>query len=412
MVKSEGAAKFNNPFIPLRHSNFRYYFFGMIVSQTGSWMQNIAQPWLAYRLTDSPFLLSLVSALQFLPVLFLSLFAGVFVDRFPKKKILMFTQSCFLLITMSLAVLTWLGKVRYWHILITSTLMGITNTLDMPSRQSFVIELVGKDDLMNAIALNSAVFNVARIFGPALAGVIMANFGPALCFFGNSLSFGAVLISLFLIKPYQVERKPPAEQKIIANIREGLVHIYQNKILLSTVIIMAVVNLFGMNFQVLVPVYTVQILKKSEVTFGLLMSFMGFGSLGGALLTASISRAGPKRFMLYVVPFINAGALMLVGILRSYYLVAVILSINSFFNMMLMASANSSMQLNTTNEFRGRVMSLYTMVFAGISPFGNVFAGAISNRFNAAVGFIACGAALLIVMTPLYYVLGKKVGKV
>jgi MFS family permease len=412
MEKIEGASRFNNPFIPLKHANFRYYFFGMIISQTGSWMQNIAQPWLAYRLTESPLMLSLVSALQFLPLLFFSLFAGVYVDRFPKRKILMITQMSFLLITMALAILTLTGKIQYWHLLITSTLMGLTNTLDMPGRQSFVIELVGKDDLMNAIALNSAVFNVARIFGPALAGIIMASFGPGFCFLGNSISYAAVLISLFFIKPLHIPKAPPKNAKVIANIKDGLKHIYNNKILMTTVIIMSVVNLLGMNYNVLVPVFTIQVLHMSEITYGLMMSFMGFGSLGGALLTASISRTGPKRFMLYIVPFINAGVLILVGFLRNFYIILPILTINSFFNMMLMASANSSMQLNTTNEYRGRVMSVYTLVFAGAAPFGNVFAGAISTRFDAAVGFIACGVALLVVMIPIYAILGKKVGKV
>ncbi len=412
MANTTTASKFNNPFNPLKHKNFAYYFFGMIISQTGSWMQNVAQPWLAYRLTDSALLLSLVSALQFLPVLFFSLFAGVFIDRVSKKKILIITQTAFLVITMALAILTLSGRIQYWHLLITSTLMGITNTLDMPARQSFVIELVGKEDLMNAIALNSAVFNVARIFGPALAGLIMASFGPGFCFLGNSISFAAVLTSLFFINPLKIEKTSPKDVNIITNIKDGLIHIKKNNILVTTVVIMSAVNLLGMNYNVLVPVFTIQILKMSEITYGLIMSFMGFGSLAGALLTASISKSGPKRFMLYVVPFINAGVLILVGFLRNFYVILPILTINSFFNMMLMASANSSMQLNTTNEYRGRVMSVYTLVFAGMTPFGNVFAGAVSNSFGAAWGFVACGAALLIAMIPIYYILGKKIGKV
>jgi Arabinose efflux permease len=374
-------------------------------------MQNIAQPWLAYRLTDSPLMLSLVSSLQFLPVLILSLFAGVIVDKISKKRILLITQLCFMIITMALALLTWTGRIKYWHLLVTSLLMGITNTFDMPSRQSFVIELVGKDDLMNAIALNSAVFNTARIFGPALAGVVMYSFGPALCFAVNSITFAAVLVSLFFIKPYPVEKKPPKNEKVLENIKDGVMHIYERKILLSTVIVMSAMCIFGMNFNVLIPVFTDQILGQKELGYGILMSCMGAGSLIGALLTASISNSGPKRFMLYIVPVISSFLLIITGFVRSYVLVGLILAVSGFFNIMFMSCANSSLQLNSANEYRGRVMSIYVLIMGGFAPFGSLYAGAVSDRFNAAWGFVACGVALLIVMIPVYYILDKKIGK-
>jgi MFS family permease len=197
----------NNPFIALKHNNFKYYLIGMMVSQIGSWMQNIAQPWLAYSLTKSPFLLSLVSALQFTPVLIFSLLAGVVVDRFPKKKLIIITQTASLIITGALAILVYSGNIQYWHLLVTSKLLGFVNTLDMPVRQSFLIELVGKEDLMNGIALNSAMFNLARTIGPAIAGLVMKYFGIATCFLVNSISFAAVLVSLFFIKPILIQKK-------------------------------------------------------------------------------------------------------------------------------------------------------------------------------------------------------------
>jgi len=176
----------------------------MCISTTGTWMQNIAQPWLAFQLTNSPFLLSVIGAFQFTPVLLFSLFAGVLIDKLPKKNILIFTQSASLVITLILAILVLTGKIQYWHILVTATALGFVNTLDMPSRQTFVIELVGKEDRMNAIALNSTVFNLSRIVGPAIAGIVMGYFGAAACFFANSFSFGAVVISLFFIKPLKI----------------------------------------------------------------------------------------------------------------------------------------------------------------------------------------------------------------
>ena len=232
-VTNEVKNKFNNPFIALKHNNFRYYWIGMCVSLIGTWMQNIAQPWLAYTLTNSPFLLSLIGIVQFTPMLIFALFAGVFVDKFSKKKILLFTQSASLVITLILAILVWTGKIEYWHILIMSTFLGIVNTVDMPARQSMVIELVGREDLMNAIALNSMVFNLARIIGPALAGIVMGYAGVAVCFFANAISFGAVVISLFFIKLHPVETKQKAEENnLLGEIKDGLRYIYHKKVLL------------------------------------------------------------------------------------------------------------------------------------------------------------------------------------
>ena len=254
---------FNNPFFSLRHKNYLYYFIGMCVSTTGTWMQNTAQPWLAYSLTNSPFLLSLVSALQFTPVLLFSLFAGVVIDRIPKKTILIFTQSASMLITLALAVLVWTGQVRYWHLLVSATLLGFVNTFDMPSRHSFVIELVGHDDLMNAIALNSMTFNVARVIGPSVAGLVMAFFGTSICFLANSISFGAVLISLFFIHPItSATVQSNKSQDLFANIKEGLQYIRKHQVLWMTLAITAVVATFIPNFPVTIPVFAQQILHQ------------------------------------------------------------------------------------------------------------------------------------------------------
>ncbi len=409
--KKKTGIKVGNPFASLKHRNFRFYWFGMCISLIGTWMQNIAQPWLAYRLTDSPFWLGVISALQFAPMLVLSLFAGVLVDKIPKKRILVISQTSFLIITMTLAILTWTGFIRYWHLLITALLMGIVNAFDMPARQAFVIELVGKEDLMNGIALNSAAFNGARIIGPAIAGLVMGAFGPALCFFINSVTFAAVLFSLFFIKPYVIEKPPVKEEGIFKQIGDGLKYIYKSEILFSTVLIMIVVGTFANNFTVLVPVFAVEVLNQQETGYGVLMSFMGIGCLISALLVAAFSQTGPKKFIMRGVPLLVAASLIITGFSRSFFITGVILLITGFFFSGIIAIANSTMQLNSSGEYIGRVMSVYSIVFIGSTPLGNIYSGAISDRFGAPMGFIACGAIIIILMIPIYIYLKRKSGK-
>jgi MFS family permease len=394
-------ANLNNPFIALRHSNFRYYAFGMIISTIGTWMQNIAQPWLAYNLTQSPLLLSLIGALQFTPVLLFSLFAGVLIDKYPKKKILIATQSASLIITLMLAILVWTGRVQYWHILLLATALGFVNTLDMPARQSFVIELVGRGDLMNAIALNSTVFNLSRVIGPAIAGVVIATAGISVCFFINSISFAAVLLSLFFIKPLQILQQQHIPKRVLEEIKEGLRYIRRSPVLLETLLAVLIVGTFAPNTSVLVPVYAKEILNQQEVGFGFLMSFLGLGSLCGSLFIASSSRTGPKRWLLTAVPFVIGLMLIANGLTNTFFLTALCLGLNGFFFLAFASNANSTLQLNTGHDYRGRVMSVYSLVFSGSTPLGNLYAGSISDRFNARIGFAACGIAILILMVPL-----------
>jgi MFS family permease len=398
---------FNNPFTALKHANFRYYWFGMCVSLLGTWMQNIAQPWLAYSLTKSPFLLSLVGALQFIPVLFFSLFAGVWVDRLPKKRILLFTQSSFMVITFTLATLVKLGQVRYWHILVAALLMGMVNALDMPTRQAFVIELVGKADLMNAIALNSSVFNLARTFGPAVAGIVMGYAGVGDCFYINSLSFAAVIIGLVFIRPVNVEQRPaPPSQKMLPEIKDGLDYLRRDPLLRRTLIITAIVCTFAVNYNVLVPVLAKTVLKQQATGFGFLMSFMGIGSFIGAMSIAASSKAGPRQKILKLAPFLIAGSLIITGYARQYFLTGLGLAATGLCFVVFSSTANSTMQLNTANEYRGRVMSIYTLVFGGLTPAGNLYAGWIAEHYGPRVGFLAC--SLMIVLLCLLLCVGRK----
>lgn len=394
MEKSSSVeVKFNNPFASLKQRNFRIFWSGMCVSLIGTWMQNIAQPWLAYKLTDSPFLLSLIGTLQFTPMLFFSLFAGVLIDKFSKKKILIFTQIASLFITLVLAILVWLGNIQYWHILVMAVALGIINTVDMPARQAFVSELVDKEHLMNAIAMNSMAFNLARIIGPAIAGIIMGVAGVAVCFFINSLSFAAVLISLFFLKSLPSPRTAGSRAPVLGEIMDGLRYIRKDKVILSTLLVLAVVGTFAPNFNVLVPVFSKTILLQSEAGYGFLMSFLGFGSLIGAIFIAAISKAGPRKALLYVVPYVIGAFLAITGFASSFALTALSLAVTGFFFVAFTSNCNSTVQVHTSNEYRGRVMSVYTLVFAGSTPIGNLYAGIFSDRFSARIGFISCGAA-------------------
>lgn len=399
--------KFNNPFSALRHRDFRYYWGSMCISLIGTWMQNIAQPWLAYTLTKSPFLLSLVGALQFTPMLLFSLFAGIVVDRFPKRHLLFFTQAASLLITLTLALLVWTGHVRYWHILVLATALGFVNTLDMPTRQTFMIELVGKEDLMNAIALNSSVFNMARVIGPALAGLIMATMGTAFCFYINSFSFAAVIFALFFIHPETGRERKETKGGIWSDIKDGLGYIAHNEVLSRTLLTVIIVGVFGMNLSVLVPVFAKEILGQQETGYGLLMSFVGMGSFAGAMLIATMSRSGPQKFFLNIVPIFLAVLLMLTGLTDLFIMTGLSLAASGLCFVAFISSANSTLQLNSSDEYRGRVISLYTLVFGGSVPIGNLYSGIISNHLGPRAGFIACGGIILLLL-GMRHIFGEK----
>ncbi len=402
-LPSQDKRSLNNPFLPLRHSNFRYYWIGMCISLIGTWMQNVAQPWLAYTLTKSAFLLGVVGAIQFMPVLLFSLFAGVLVDKISKKKILFFTQSASLVVTLILAILDFSGHIQFWHILVLAAALGLVNTFDMPARQSFVIQLVGKDDLMNAIALNSAMFNMSRIVGPAIAGLVIGYYGVGMCFLANSISFAAVVISLFFIHPLPMAaRRLAANQHIMADIMDGLRYIYRRRILLDATLLMTIIGTFAMNNNVLIPVFSEVVLKQNAMGMGILFSCSGIGALIGAMLVAVTSKSGPNKLVIYAVPTVIGIFLILNSFTINFLIAGFYIAVTGLFFNLFSATINSTMQLNTENQFRGRVMSVYTLVFSGSTPIGNLYAGLADDYLGARFGFAACGAIVLILLIPMY----------
>ncbi|OGW47955.1 MAG: MFS transporter [Nitrospirae bacterium GWC2_57_9] len=378
-------------FSALRHRNFRLFFAGQLVSLIGTWMQNVGQAWLVLELTQSSFKLGIVSALQFAPMLFLSFPAGVLIDYFPKRRLIVTAQAVMMFLALTLALLDFSGTVRYWHILILATVLGIANTVDMPARQSFIIEMVGKEDLMNAIALNSSIFNAARAAGPAIAGLLIGTFGTAVCFLVNGLSYLAVILGLYLMKFEESAPRHRRPYSFGGDIREGLQYIRTKPVILITILLVAVVGVFGANFTVLVPVFVRQELQRDAAAFGLLMSCFGLGALLGALSLALLSRRGPTPALLLGGGMGLSLTLIAIGFQNSYAVTAVLLVLAGWFLVTFFSMANTTIQLETEDRLRGRVMSIYTLTFGGLTPFGSLFAGAVAHWIKTPLTFALGG---------------------
>src|SRR6266851_5344353 len=359
-------------FLALRHRNFRLFWTGQLISLIGTWMQTIGQAWLVLELTHSALLLGLVGALQFLPVLILSLFGGVLADRLPKRTVLRFTQSFATLQAFVLWILVATGEVRLWHVLVLASLLGLTNSIDMPTRQAFVVEMVGREDLPNAIALNSSIFNMARIFGPGLGGLIIAWLGVAPLFLLNAISFIPVIIGLFLIDTKglyaQVKRvtaqKDAPRPSALQSLREGLAYVVHSPAILLIVAVIGVISLFGINFNVVLPLFATDVLHVGAVGFGFISSAFGLGSLLSALWLAWGNRKPSMRLLL-----LSAGMFCaleaLFAISHWYPLSLLLIAGVGFTQIAFSATANTILQTVTPDKLRGRVMSVYLTVFAG-----------------------------------------------
>lgn len=382
---------YEGAFSALRHRDFRLFSTGQMISLMGTWMQNVGQAWLVLTLTNSPFQLGLVSAAQFLPVLLVTLFAGVVIDRASKRNLLLVTQVSLMLLALTLAILVSTGLIRYWHIVLLALGLGLVNAFDMPVRQSYVFELVGgRDDLMNAIALNSSIFNVARIVGPALAGLVMGTWGPGAAFYLNAASFVAVIWGLLLI-PARPPQRATQDGRLLEHLKEGLLYVGRVEKVGGPLILLGVLSTFAMNFNVLVPVYAKSVLHQSARGYGLLMSFLGAGALVGALSLAGRARRGPDpRLLLVAGAGLGLFQLLLAGV-KDYVLAGVVLALMGWSMITFISSVNSTIQLTVPDELRGRVMSLYSLLLAGVTPLGALFAGGLADRFGAPVSLALAG---------------------
>jgi MFS family permease len=394
-------------FHALTHKNFRYYWLGQCVSLIGTWMQNIGQSWLVLTLTGSPFLLGVLGMVQFLPIMIFSLFAGVIVDRFPKKRILLVTQTISMVLAFILAFMVFTHTVRFSYILVLALVLGCTNTIDMPTRQAFTVEIAGREDLMNAIALNSAIFNLARILGPAIGAALMAWLGAGWCFILNGLSFIAVIFGIFHIEVKPYVRKKSLESSILHEIKDGLIYVAKTRVLLQTVLMVTVIGIFAFNYNVLVPSFTREVLHQSEKTYGFLMSALGIGSLLGAI-TVSARGKKPKMKVIFSSSLVIACMLFFTGLTTKYYTTAIFLGFTGIFNIFFSTTANSTLQMNSTDEYRGRVMSVYSLVFAGVTPIGNLFSGYVAGSLGASYGFMLSGIITLFLVIVLILTFRRK----
>jgi MFS family permease len=375
-------------FSALHNRNYRYFFAGQVVSNSGTWISRIAQDWLVLSLTGSAFAVGVTTAMQFLPVLLFGLFGGVIADRFPKRQLLMVTQGAMGVLAAGLAALTLAGAVRPEHIYVFAFLLGLVTVVDNPARQTFVVEMVGKADLANAVSLNSANFQTARLVGPAVAGALMAAVGAGWAFAVNALSFGAVILGLLAMRAGELRRQPrlPREK---GQLREGLRYVAERPDLIWPIVLIGFLGTFGFNFPTVLSGFAYSVFHVGPGKYGLLNTALALGSLAGALLAAR--RARP-RLRLLVAAALGFGLLeAMAGLAPDYWSFAVLLTLVGLLGLTFNTAANALVQLRTAPEMRGRVMSLFMMVFAGGTPLGAPLVGWLTQQYGPRVGLLACG---------------------
>ncbi len=377
----------------LRHRNFQLFFSGQLISLIGTWMQSVAQSWLVYRLTGSALLLGSVGFASQIPVFLFAPLGGIAADRLNRRYVVIGTQVASMLLAFILAVLTLTHKVQVWHIFVLASLLGVVNAFDIPGRQSFLVDMVGKDDLMNAIALNSSMFNGARVIGPAIAGILVAKIGEGWCFFANAVSYIAVIIGLLLMRVQSPARAVMASP--FEHMMEGFRFVNQTAPIRALLLLLGVVSLVGMPYVVLMPIFADQILHGGARGLGILMGSTGVGALLGALTLAF--REGVKGLGRWVA-WCSAGfgASLIVFALSHNFWISVILLLPVGYTIMLqMASSNTLIQVMVPDALRGRVMAVYSMMFMGMAPIGALLGGAVAEHLGAplAVG-IGGGASI------------------
>ena len=377
----------------LGHRNYRLFAGGQIISLCGTWMQMIAQSWLVYRLTGSATLLGLVGFAGRFPVFVFATLGGTAADRWDRRRIIIATQTASMVLALVFAALTLTEVIRVWHIFALSILLGIVNALDIPVRQAFVIDMVGREDILNAIAINSSIFNGARIIGPAIAGVIVASVGEGWCFMINGLSYIAVIAGLIMMRLEPVIRAR-VSGSALAHIIEGFRYAVTTRPVRALLLLLGLVSFMGMPYTVLMPIFADRILGGGANALGLLMGAAGFGALAGAVLLAS--REG-VRGLGRMVAISSAGfgiSLALFAMSRSLWLSIALLVPVGLFMMIEMAASNTFIQTVVPDELRGRVMAVYSMMFMGMAPLGAIFAGLLADRAGApitvALGGLAC----------------------
>ena len=382
----------------LRHRNYRLFLTGQVISTVGTWMQSVAMPWLALQLTHSGLLVGLVLAAQFTPVLLGGPLGGVVADRFRKRNVLLVTQSLFMVPSFALFAVSGTGHAQYWMVIVAAFVTGTINLFDVPSRQAFVIEMVGRQDLMNAIALNSSVFNGSAVIGPAVAGLVIAAVGVPICFLANSVSYLAAIAALLLMRNLPDVVPQRGELPFLTRLAEGASYARHEKVVGMLLVAVAVFSLFAMNRLTLIPLFADQVLHVGAHGFGFLLGSMGLGALVGALTLAFIPKLGADPRRQLWMAMIWVAALLEFSISRVFVLSMAALFVAGYCQISFVAAANNRIQTITPDHLRGRVMSLYGQALIGVSPLGSIQAGVLANRFGApwamAIGAVIAGACV------------------
>ncbi|MDX2932963.1 MFS transporter [Streptomyces ipomoeae] len=385
---ASGARERASMFRSLRIRNYRLFFVGQVVSNIGTWMQRIAQDWLVLSLTGSSTAVGVTMALQFLPMLLFGLYGGVLVDRFPKRRLLFVTQTSMAVTGLALAALTLSGHVQVWHVYVAAFAVGMATVVDNPARQSFVSEMVGPEQLQNAVSLNSANFQSARLVGPAVAGVLITTVGTGWAFLYNGLSFVAPIAGLLLMRTRELHPARRAPRKK-GQLREGLRYVAGRPELLWPIVLVGFIGTFGFNFPVWLSAYADDVFHTGAGTYSLFNTLMAVGSVSGALLAA---RRGTARLRVLIAGALAFGVLEIVAALApAYWIFALLMVPIGMFGLTVNVTTNTAIQMNTDPVMRGRVMALYMMVFLGGTPLGAPIAGWVTDAYGPRVGFVAGG---------------------
>lgn len=391
-------------FSSLKIHNYRLFFTGQVISNTGTWMQRIAQDWLVLTLTGSSAAVGVTTALQFLPMLLFGLYGGVLVDRLPKRPLLLFTQSAMGLTGLALAALTLTGHVQVWHVYVTAFVLGLVTVVDNPARQTFVSEMVGPRQLANAVSLNSANFQSARLVGPAVAAVLISAVGSGYAFLINGLSFAAPLAGLLMMRMGDLH-KAPRTPRGKGQLREGLRYVAGRPDLIWPIVLVGFIGTFGFNFPIWLSAFADKVFDGGPGMYGTLNTLIAAGSLAGALLAA---RRGAGRLRLLVAAAAAFGVLEIVAAFApSVWIFAVLMVLTGMFGLTVNVTANSYVQMATEPQMRGRVMALFMMVFTGGTPLGAPLLGWITDAYGARTGFAVGGAISLLAALAVGLILAR-----
>jgi MFS family permease len=394
----------------LQSRSYRLFWLGQMISLVGTWVQSVAQQWLVLQLTHSAFDVGLIVTVQFLPVLLLSLFVGPLTDRVDKRMLLLLTQVAAGLLAVVLGTLALTHQVQFWHVLLIALGLGIIQAFYVPARQAFVPELVPREHLLNAVALNSAIFNGARVLGPAIGGLLYGFTGPAWAFYINGASYIAVIAGLIMIRSRPVSGATSRRSSTyLADLREGLDYVRRSGSVRVILLLIGVASLFALNFQTLLPVFAKFDLKLTSSGFGTLVAFQGAGALVGAILLSIWSKPQLAKRLVYGGAFTFLVLELVFGFVRSFPLAAALLVPIGFSITLFTTTANSRILDLTPASLQGRVMSVYSFLFLGMTPLGSLAAGAIAQKWGATSAFVL-GGGITLIFTLVVFMLRRNAG--